>query len=1147
MHSERDYLREHAFRRLDLRLREYGYSLFVMDLRGSSEDDETISFEKRVLQMCLRRVTDCKPRMIGILGDRYGWIFLEPRAVYPDELSYLRAQKVAFDIADRHDLPREAMEGISVTHLEILHGLQQTDTSKSFFYWRNPLPYATMPPADKDVFAPDNPVQTALLKQYIESIADKTHIHKYSPLYRENAPLSRLEQLDEMVEADLWDSFYSEILENEGRVIEPHQAYLTQKALLPMKLPAYDRIAEAISDGTNVLIEGAAGSGKSVLIGQLYADMRAKEKTIVFCCGLNAASRDESEMLLQLCGQLSDSDTFPQKLADRRAFFWELLEKSSPLFVFIDSIDSLQTASNAGNTLGFLPENTIPGVLFILSAKPGAVSYIGSLPFYVEKLSALSSETAVQMTQSISELFAKGLGRDVLTAAANHIVEAGGLPLYARILTEQLCQMTGADYNAFSGNDAHIRWMLSQTEQMPLTVPGAYQKILERAGDVYGEQALWMMKLIAVSRNGLPSGLLLAAAAELSSDISDIAAFEIRDFFFGHLRQDTDLFWWEFEHQQFRECLLLTMTEDERRRLHGILLGQLEILEGMEDYRFAEYLYHCDNAGLGDKAVNFIADETIHHSILDPVMRDLFEYDDFCGGSFTKDMLDAARDPAIFTEPDRQGIFYIRIMSIISGQLKGETVGFPYLRSVTDSVRECARLFQFTDSKRDSIIYPFSIYLSGWLAELSGETEEAEKQFSHSAKLLEKQAENGLIGQIGFTIYTEINIRRGDFAYRADDFYSARYYYELARDVILALDSKSDTVSYGDLIKIEMYLARLSEKEKKDEERGEHYRKAVALCDAAMAAGDFSVRHTKSVLLREFSDDSNEEPNAAIAYQIAKKAYLANPDNVPALLSYADACGAASKEASDVSYAHEAFPVLLRECQNNPGRPNVLCALAELTVTLAGLENKDTALDRCREILAFFEYGYDATEELIFAYLLLLRETIPLCRETGEIQEELRLRRKMVMVLEDKKAENANPGMVLMQRIIFLWETIEFCRDILKDERQMVEFAHNLQTLLLSVKSQNLADTPELKAQLSGKFYGLGMLYYQERGDRAEAYRFWGLSADVLDELNLYYPGNADYMALRQNALTSIVGLLARNHDKGEKEWKKRLKAVSKR
>jgi hypothetical protein len=73
MHAERDFLIKKVFPRLSEWCEERRLRLIDIDLRwGVSEADATRN--RRVVQVCLDRIDECRPFFLCFLGQRRGWV-----------------------------------------------------------------------------------------------------------------------------------------------------------------------------------------------------------------------------------------------------------------------------------------------------------------------------------------------------------------------------------------------------------------------------------------------------------------------------------------------------------------------------------------------------------------------------------------------------------------------------------------------------------------------------------------------------------------------------------------------------------------------------------------------------------------------------------------------------------------------------------------------------------------------------------------------------------------------------------------------------------------------------------------------------------------------------------------------------------------
>src|SRR5262249_58542783 len=76
MQAERDYLRTRVLPELEERLRARRHYLSFVD-RGvgvATDAVEEAGGEAEVLKQCLAEVKRCRPFLIVLLGDRYGWV-----------------------------------------------------------------------------------------------------------------------------------------------------------------------------------------------------------------------------------------------------------------------------------------------------------------------------------------------------------------------------------------------------------------------------------------------------------------------------------------------------------------------------------------------------------------------------------------------------------------------------------------------------------------------------------------------------------------------------------------------------------------------------------------------------------------------------------------------------------------------------------------------------------------------------------------------------------------------------------------------------------------------------------------------------------------------------------------------------------------
>ncbi len=140
--SERDSLRDVVFRGIDDSLKAYHRRLEPIDLRWGVETVDTPEQERKellVLKVCLDEIERCRPFLLVILGDRYGW-------TPPTHRMQAAVDEKGF---------ATNVKNKSVTALEIEYGVLDSPEQKkrSFFYFRTITNYAEMPLAVRALYS----------------------------------------------------------------------------------------------------------------------------------------------------------------------------------------------------------------------------------------------------------------------------------------------------------------------------------------------------------------------------------------------------------------------------------------------------------------------------------------------------------------------------------------------------------------------------------------------------------------------------------------------------------------------------------------------------------------------------------------------------------------------------------------------------------------------------------------------------------------------------------------------------------------------------------------------------------------------------------------------------------------------------------
>jgi len=133
MQGERDALHKIVLPRLREKAKNYGQNVQFIDLRWgiSTEDMDSNDGASKIMEVCLDEIENCKPYMIVLLGERYGWM--------PDVHLIQNA-------LDKKNVPIEC-HPMSITEMEIQYGMLMNsgNLGHCVFCMRKALPVQNIP------------------------------------------------------------------------------------------------------------------------------------------------------------------------------------------------------------------------------------------------------------------------------------------------------------------------------------------------------------------------------------------------------------------------------------------------------------------------------------------------------------------------------------------------------------------------------------------------------------------------------------------------------------------------------------------------------------------------------------------------------------------------------------------------------------------------------------------------------------------------------------------------------------------------------------------------------------------------------------------------------------------------------------------
>lgn len=554
MQAERDYLHGFVFPELAQRLRERFCHLEPIDLRWGVETVDSVDEQARemlVLKVCLDEVKRCRPFLIALLGDRYGW-------TPPVARMKLAAQEAGFEQDVSHK---------SVTELEIEFGVMNSTEQKrrSFFYFREPLPYAEMDPAVAADYSeryrnePEKNSSTArlgrrvarwfvtssnqdnkaakrleLLKARIQQQMPE-QVRSYTACWdQKNNKVTDLESFGTMVLEDLWSILSKDVAEAseqhslswqavERQLLEQFiesraHGFVGRTELLKTLMDhAHSPAGEGEDENAapwGLSITGEAGSGKSALFAKLQRELQAAARQgelllLSHAAGVSPASGQVDSMLRRWVEELGSALGIRAPLADDadteelEKTFHRLLRQAcvkQRVLICIDALNQFDDNTRAAH-LTWLPSSWPANARLITTAIPGIASKALAERdgVHEERLAQLSECEARDIAITICQRYHRTLNPGVLralldkTLSDDSVRPSSGNALWLELAIEQLNLLDADDFaradRDFTGeaDTRLIQLMRDVVNALPSDAPGLYAWLLRRAEKLHGK------------------------------------------------------------------------------------------------------------------------------------------------------------------------------------------------------------------------------------------------------------------------------------------------------------------------------------------------------------------------------------------------------------------------------------------------------------------------------------------------------------------------------------------------------------------------------------------------------------------------------------------------------------------------------------
>jgi WD40 repeat protein len=447
MQAERDHLVRFVFPKLREDMLKRRIHLIDVDLRWGVTSDQD------ALGVCREVIDECRPRFMGVLGGRYGWV------------------------------PEGRTE--SITADEVHYGVLKREAEKrgdAFFYFRDPVATSGMVEEVPGEFRePEGSANAQKLADLKQSIADARLPVFVYPAQWDAAQkrLTGLEAFGSRVHDNLLQSLKADPelasrfsadstaqpdeFQEEAEQMDAFIEERTERFVLGSRKHLLDKLNEfAAADGPpNIFVlTGDPGSGKSALLAKFTRDLPSGLSTInsqpstlllPHFIGTSTGSTDLRRTLRRLCHELAkaagNTEPLPLDIKELITHFQKLLieagAKKRVILVF-DALNQFD-ATDAAHWLNWLPRELPPGVRIVASVIAPAEGEKDHQTLAilknrkdtrVERLKPLNESDTHAIIKGYLKRYSKRLSAEQIAALQEK--PASNLPLYVLTALEEL-------------------------------------------------------------------------------------------------------------------------------------------------------------------------------------------------------------------------------------------------------------------------------------------------------------------------------------------------------------------------------------------------------------------------------------------------------------------------------------------------------------------------------------------------------------------------------------------------------------------------------------------------------------------------------------------------------------------------------------
>lgn len=595
MMSERDIIQNEVAPYLNSIAGKYGDYVQFCDLRWGVDTTNMTEEEasRKVVDSCFSAINHCKPYIVGIIGDRYGWVI-------DDELYQT--------ICARYKI-KAGVDNPSVTALEIEYAaMSGLDENVSALFYKRVIVGDVPDEIRKRMIE-----NTEHVQELVDYISKRYTVKNYYVKWNdETKSFDGIDEFAKMLKEDMlslmspeWEAFEEKSGIERKLILNAHryEHYLEGSCGNSNEI---DFLKKQAKENSVVVITGEEGCGKTSLACMVLRMVEGK-KCPVFC-GLDkelasaASLRDYIIELGKLLGYRAIMDVSKEdEYVDVMSFF----ESQDQEYYFLfDDIEELKKDDDL-EQLVFIPYRVPENVHFIIATNNPELVNRMHFPYCIK-------ERSVGFLKSISEQILRRMDKSIDSDIISMILENTRKhnALYISLIIHRLSILQGNHLLKTKGNDAINDLLKNMVLNSAVNTEELCIQLLEDAVFALEIKGMYsFLKYVAVSAYPLKYAEAALFVDLWTEDSVSMLDYEIFKNYLSEYIEENDEGGIKFKYAAIKRAILNSISEEEETQIINNLHSYYRILREEDKEEGYKLFYYGVKSGNTDTIASLLIED----------------------------------------------------------------------------------------------------------------------------------------------------------------------------------------------------------------------------------------------------------------------------------------------------------------------------------------------------------------------------------------------------------------------------------------------------------------------------------------------------------------------------------------------------------